>query len=173
MKKLTSLILALILCLGIMIPAQAADSTEPATEASTQATSEPSSATAAEPAAIPQENHVTWGLEQQRLFFTLTFILQMRETLDIEKELGSIVKSVDGLEANVDAIQLTSSQLLAMFFYSIENMAEIAVEGDGTAYTYSWLYKPQEGSELHIYLNPEGLVWSLTTAKNMKAISVK
>lgn len=157
MKKLTAMFLAIVLIMGISsIPVQATEATKP-TEANVTST----------------EVTATTAPTQEQLFLTMALMCQIRNTISVEKELDSVIKAVNELKSDAKDIQLSSTQLLAIFFYAIENSVTLSIKENGASVSCFWVYMPKAGGELYVFLNPESGSWSLTTDKRNGMVSVK
>ena len=156
------MILSLIIIMGIMIPAHAAEASAAVPEAKTSET------TAETPEAA--ESVAPIGPSQEQLFLTMSMLLQMRQLLPLEENMEGIYKTINGLKAGVKDVQLSYNQFLSIFFYTLENQPEISTS---EPVQFSWSYTTTDGGKLNIKLALETFTWSINTSKHPLVVTMK
>jgi len=158
MKKRISMLLALTMLLSLIaVPAAYAAETDP--PAAGTASSTDMDATQETPSA---EDALPAELTPEQLLMTVTMLMRVREALPVETQLDSIIKAVGELKKDEKNIQLSSKDMLAVCFYTIERGAEITYDETAKAIICSWTYTNEDGTELKMAMNTETIGWVLT-----------
>lgn len=190
MKKLTSLVLSLLLIIAAMSPAYAA---EPVLASAESNVSEVSTADGTSEskgygthyfssdrlaliaAILMQLDMSADDIDSQNEQFAIvaSILHQICESLTTEETMGQLYKTVSGLKPEVKEISLSAQEFLTIIFYVFEDVSSLSVEESGTTVQLVWTYSIKDKEQLRIFWAPETACWSLGTNANAKMVSIK